>query len=164
MKRGSFPSEYRSAISGLIDNRGLEAYSYKAFSKAADAILRNLTTHEYVVHSGISHPAGTVKGPWNTGPVGFLEVLKCQIGFSDDPSISMRITGPADLHRGPWAGHRFDIISLDSFEAERKKSEGNDDKEWKDVTLEIRKKVKRIWDGEPEYNDLEFGPYPTRTG
>jgi hypothetical protein len=103
---------------------------------ASRCILRNLTTQEYVIDNG----------------KGFNQVLYSQICYSNDPSISMH---PIDfegeeLYQGPWAGHRFDITSLDDIEEDRKAG-----KEWKDDTLRIRKKLKVIYDvefGEGEYS------------
>jgi hypothetical protein len=99
-------------------------------------VLRNLTTQEYVISN--HH--------------GFTQVLYAQICYSNDPSISMQEMDfeGEELHQGPWAGHRFEITTLDDIEEDRKAG-----KEWKDVTFRIREKLKIIYDaelGEGEYS------------
>ena len=47
-----------------------------------------------------------------------------------------------DIHRGVWAGDRFDIITIDQF----KLADG--EKEWKDVSDEVAKEVTEIWGSE----------------
>jgi hypothetical protein len=112
---------------------------------ASRCVLRNLTTQEYIIDNG----------------KGFNQVLYAQICYSNDPSISMQ---PLDfegeeLHLGPWAGHRFDITSLDDIEEDRKAG-----KEWKDVTLRIRKKLKIIYDSEQEEYSIEQPEDSTEAG
>jgi len=128
-------------------------------SKEPDAILRNLITHEFVKNSSISHPGGTCYGAWNSGPIGFVEVLKCMICFSDVGDINMPLDGPEDLHRGPWAGHSFDILNITDFQQQQLK----DEQKWIDVSATIREKVKRVWDSD-EDNLKEFGAYPLVAG
>ena len=46
-----------------------------------------------------------------------------------------------DIHRGVWAGHRFDITTLDRHEQEMAGVI-----EWKDVSEEIVYEVAEIWE------------------
>jgi hypothetical protein len=112
-------------------------------------VLRNLTVHEYVVNSGITGSHGVAVGPFVEGKdtIGFEEVLKCQFCYSDDPSMSMDYD-KGDIHQGPWAGHRFDITTLDDIEADRKLGI-----EWVDVTEKVRRKVKGLWRIYYRYSD-----------
>lgn len=42
------------------------------------------------------------------------------------------------LHRGPWAGDRFDIVRLQTFEREVEAQRGSKFEDWKDVTEEVK--------------------------
>ena len=157
----ALPKKYRKiALEWGIDNGGRgpgAIWSVRPYIDADETLLRNLTTHEYVLHSEISVSKSKkyIQGAWNKGPIGFVEVLKCMFCFSNDPSVSMSFDGPEDLHRGPWAGHRFDIVTLAEHN-EQIEEEGKPKDYWKDVSFEVRKKIKRIWDGEEEMNSDDY--------
>ena len=48
-----------------------------------------------------------------------------------------------NMHRGAWAGPRFDITTLD-----RHKQGSKGCTEWKDVSEEVANEVERIWSEE----------------
>ena len=73
-------------------------------------VLRNLTTHEYVVDEVV----GKSEFAYSLGEVVMLLSL-----WTEDPSG----VGDLDIH-GKWAGHRFDIVSINDVA----------DESWKDVT------------------------------
>ncbi|KAJ2860795.1 hypothetical protein GGI22_002622 [Coemansia erecta] len=90
-------------------------------------VLRNLTTKEYVLASEMK------KVQKQTGYyIKFGNLLLCQISWSTDDSVSMECS--YDIHQGPWAGHRFDITSID-----------NVDESWKDVSSEVLEKVVTVY-------------------
>ena len=96
-------------------------------------VLRNLSKREYVRSNGIpDHDADGVLAYKQDigldGNPGLSRVLLSRICWSSDPSCSMH-EGPLQLHRGPWAGDRFDVRVLDDV-IESMKDEGK----WVDVT------------------------------
>ncbi|KAI9869293.1 MAG: hypothetical protein M1813_000081 [Trichoglossum hirsutum] len=100
-------------------------------------ILRNLTTQEYVRSEAIALDPKYIHGP-RIEYLGFSEVILSRVCWSSDPSISMKYGG--GIHRGVWAGDRFDITTLARHE--QNKGEGK----WEDVSEEVAKEIKAIWD------------------
>lgn len=96
-----------------------------------EPILRNLSKKVYIRQSAI--------------PVRLGDALLTQICWSSDRSISMCYE--KDLHRGAWAGDRFDIRYLRTHEAEVRKNEGGTG-DWKDVSKQIADIVSEIWESE----------------
>jgi hypothetical protein len=43
------------------------------------------------------------------------------------------------IHKGKWAGHRLDIVPLDTLNRE------NEDGSWKDIGDEVAKEIAEIW-------------------
>ncbi|TCD67777.1 hypothetical protein EIP91_011963 [Steccherinum ochraceum] len=114
-------------------------------------VLCNLTTGEYVRASAIANllePAvlqdDKQRYRYIYGP-NFAERLNVSMGavarfcWSSDPSFSVAEAYKGDIHRGVWAGHRFEIISLDSI-----RPLGNG-REWKDVSEEVAGEMKALW-------------------
>jgi hypothetical protein len=71
---------------------------------------------------------------------GFGRAILSRICWSTDPSVSMLCEG--DIHRGVWAGDRFDVVELDDFGASIEELESSG---WKDVTSEVREELIAIW-------------------
>ncbi|KAJ7670589.1 hypothetical protein DFH06DRAFT_1083347 [Mycena polygramma] len=93
-------------------------------------ILRNLTRLQYVRELVLLELS-------NEYPkVGFGEVVLSRICLSSDPSISMAYEGA--LHRGVWAGDRFDIVPAEWLE------ELGEDPSWTDVSAEVVEEMERI--------------------
>ncbi|KAJ2386614.1 hypothetical protein GGI23_006450 [Coemansia sp. RSA 2559] len=91
-------------------------------------VLRNLTTKEYILASEMQ------KVQKRTGYyINFGNLLLCQISWSTNPSTSFRRS--YNIHRGRWAGHRFDITSIDKV-----------DRSWKDVSTKVLKRYGSIYD------------------
>lgn len=85
-------------------------------------VLRNLSKKAYVRSDTFS-----IDG---SDPVwGFGRALVFRISWSTDSSCNMAYEG---LTRGVWAGDRFDVVRLSTFQADA----GNDD--WSDVTQEVK--------------------------
>ena len=72
-------------------------------------ILRNLTTQEYVRSEAIAIKLEYIHGP-NIDVLGFGEVVWSRVCWSTETDCSMDYAD--NLHRGLWAGHRFDITTL----------------------------------------------------
>ncbi len=103
-------------------------------------ILRNLTTQEYVRSEAIAIKPEYIRGP-NIEGLGFGEVVWSRICWSTDANCAMECTD--NIHRGVWAGHRFDIITLDGH-----KQGSLEGTEWKDVSEEVANDLERIWSKE----------------
>ena len=100
-------------------------------------ILRNLTTQEYVRFEAIAIKPEYIHGP-NIDVLGFGEVVWSRVCWSTETDCSMDYTDK--IHRGLWAGHRFDITTLD-----RHKQGSLKGTEWKDVSEEVADEVEIIW-------------------
>lgn len=100
-------------------------------------ILRNLTTQEYVRSEAIAIKPEYIHGP-NVDVLGFGEVVWSRVCWSTETDCSMDYTD--NVHRGLWAGHRFDITTLD-----RHKQGSLEGTEWKDVSEEVANEIERIW-------------------
>ncbi|KAG8991158.1 hypothetical protein FRB94_012703, partial [Tulasnella sp. JGI-2019a] len=94
------------------------------------SVLCNLSKREYLRQE-------TIKAH---GRAGFGTFLLARICWSWDPSVSMKYTG--GIHRGIWAGDRFEITTIDAM----KGGVTN----WKDVSEEMGKEMATIW-------EIEFG-------
>lgn len=97
-------------------------------------ILRNLTTQEYVRSEAIAIKPENIHGP-NIDVLGFGEVVWSRVCWSTHPSMD----STDNIYRGLWAGHRFDITTLD-----RHKQDTSERTEWKDISEEIANEVEKI--------------------
>jgi hypothetical protein len=129
-----FPKSERSRILALASPEFEQFYP-----ESKKWVLRNLTTREFVRADAIALKPDLVKGPLING-LGFGEVVLSRICWSSDPATSTPYEGP--LHRGVWAGHRFDITTIEKLQIQ-KEEEGAD--QWKDVSEEVAKEVEAIW-------------------
>ncbi|KAK1254133.1 hypothetical protein MKX08_008128 [Trichoderma sp. CBMAI-0020] len=100
-------------------------------------ILRNLTTKQFVRAEAIALKPEFINGPHIVG-LGFGEVLLSRISWT---SAALGIEDPANIGRGIWAGHCFDITTLARHE--RKTS---NDAEWTDVSDEVVTEIDIIWE------------------
>ena len=100
-------------------------------------ILRNLTTKEFVRSEAIALKPEYIHGP-DIDALGFGHVVLSRICWSTSDNTSMSYDG--DIHRGIWAGHRFDITTLARH---KDNSKGN---EWKDVSEEVMEEISKIWE------------------
>lgn len=93
-------------------------------------ILRNLTTHEYVRPNALVQRRRGDYRPYFEYP-GFGEVMISRISWS---SSSINKTS---IHRGPWAGHRFDITTWSRHEEEALTEQWSDisEKIWAEMSV-----------------------------
>ena len=110
-------------------------------------ILRNLTTGEYVDGKAFQRTKclWLEQNPDSNLAEYFLDydfgqIVVMRTSWSAQGSTAMRYTG--DLHRGVWAGHRFNIVTAKEMQKDKKK------REWKDVSKEILSEIVAIWDAE----------------
>ncbi|KAG6191473.1 hypothetical protein E4U36_008135 [Claviceps purpurea] len=116
-------------------------------------ILRNLTTHQYVRREPLELQPGLAHGPFVRG-IGFGCVVLSRISWSSDPSVSLK-DPTGRIHRGLWAGHRFDITTMTRHE---KLTAGQN---WTDVTEELVEEVTAIWSADqgPDWKKFALSQY-----
>ncbi|RPD74925.1 hypothetical protein L226DRAFT_68940 [Lentinus tigrinus ALCF2SS1-7] len=126
---------YRAALSLSYPNRD-------------DWALFNVTKEVYVRASALAELAGKPSDPQPFLPscrVDLGHALLIRIAWSSDGSLSMRTD--IDIHRGPWAGDRFFISTMDKpppcYKALTMKG-------WRDVSEEIVRDLKEIYNGDAE--------------
>ncbi|KAF9027726.1 hypothetical protein BDZ89DRAFT_1066636, partial [Hymenopellis radicata] len=68
----------------------------------------------------------------------FGSLVLSRIAWSTDPSMSMADSESHNMHRGIWAGDRFDIVNIDAVQ--------DDDDGWTDVSATARKELSGIWE------------------
>jgi hypothetical protein len=118
----------------------------KFYPKGPEWVLRNLTTKEFVRCSVVAYGS---KGPFTGGGFGIGEVLLARICWSSDPHCLRD-----NIHRGIWAGHKFDIVVMDAIEGEVG---------WEDVSQSAFEEIKGIWkweygeDWEKEWKEFGAG-------
>ena len=127
----SLPSYCQSRIHDELDHFKMSDF----YPEDQPWILRNLTTQEYVRSEAIAIKPEYIHGPKIDG-LGFGEVVLSRICWSTNADCGMN----TDIHRGVWAGHRFDITTLD-----RHKQGCLEGTEWKDVSEEVANEIERIW-------------------
>ena len=104
-------------------------------------VLRNLSKHEYVREEAIKVNSMERVGNSRTiGEIGLGQVVLSRICWSTDDSCAMRYD--EDIHRGVWAGNRFDITMIDQVTLV------DEGKEWKDVSNEVAEEMREIWASE----------------
>lgn len=106
--------------------------------------LRNLTTKEYVRADKLAISKEFIHGP-HIDVIGFGEVVILRTCWSTIP-IGDR-GKVSEMHRGKWAGHRLNITTT----PRHKEEVGEAQKEWKDVSIEVRREIAYLW-------KREFGP------
>ncbi|KAK7688651.1 hypothetical protein QCA50_008189 [Cerrena zonata] len=125
----------------LFDHLNLAEMLYDA---TQEWVLCNLTKCEFIRAAAIAQLTGTknAKGPFIGKGMTLGQVLIAHIAWSDDPSVAMMIgyEPGSDIHRGRWAGDRFEITTTDRVK--------NLVEEWKDISDEAAKRMETIWEAE----------------
>ncbi|KAG6876383.1 hypothetical protein C0992_013161 [Termitomyces sp. T32_za158] len=106
-------------------------------------VFRNLTTKKYVRGDGIKKARNMPGKRW-LKRMSFEHVLYIRTTWSSDPSLSCGYRGPLRIHRGVWAGHRFDVTHIGRVVDEDGVAVDN----WKDVTEEVINEVIVVLDPE----------------
>lgn len=116
------------------------------YASADQEILCNLSKGEYVRNKALQELAAESddedKRRWirKLSSVDLEHALLSRICWSTDPSISMSYD--KDLHRGPWAGDRLEVTTMDKL---------TNDVEWKDISGEVVDVLREIWTTENTY-------------
>ena len=92
--------------------------------------------------SALAEISKTCPKHWRFDSVGLGHVVLSRICWSPDRSVWIRYGGGIQVHRGVWAGDRFDITSADALE---EKAANGQRVEWKDVTEEVLEEMGQIW-------------------
>ena len=106
-------------------------------------VLRNLSKRQYVRRAALVKLRKTCPKNWEFNRVDLGHIVASRFCWSSDPSIATSYSG--GLHRGVWAGDRFDIASADALE---KKDENGLQIQWTDVTEEVLEEMQCIWSSE----------------
>ncbi|KAF8916443.1 hypothetical protein CPB85DRAFT_285168 [Mucidula mucida] len=100
--------------------------------------LRNLSKKVFVRESAL---ALTRNGSSSVYHMSFGSLVLARIAWSTDPDMRMAYCESHDIHRGIWAGDRFDVVDIDAME---------DGDGWTDVSAAARKELEEIWESEFE--------------
>jgi len=103
-------------------------------------ILRNISKRQYVRRSAVRGMIETCPEHWRWDRVDLGHVVLSRICWSTCAELSMPYKG--DLHRGVWAGDRFDITDMSALD---EVDENGESVEWADVTDEVLKELSGIW-------------------
>lgn len=117
----------------------MRRHTIRPNSKAVSPwVLRNLSKNVYVRADKLAlEPEDIGPKPWMIKGMSFGSLVASRIAWSSDPSMAMSYSYDHDMHRGVWAGDRFDIVGIQQVE------EG-----WIDVTAEAKKELEEIWKSE----------------
>ena len=135
MKLYEFASEHYQNVNGT------SAFNRPQLS-GGQWILRNLSKYEYVREEAIKVAGGKgMSDNRSSKEVGLGQVVLSRICWSTDDSCAMSYYDE-DIHRGVWAGDRFDITTIDQIGVK------DGEKQWTDVSDEVAKEMTEIWVGE----------------
>ena len=115
---------------------GISAFN-RAQLSGGHWILRNLSKYEYVREEAVKVASMEGTADIFSSEIGFGQVLLSRICWSTDDSCAMCYD--KDIHRGVWAGDRFDITTINQVVV---KDSG---KQWTDVSDEVEKEMTEIW-------------------
>ncbi|KAF9027733.1 hypothetical protein BDZ89DRAFT_1066648 [Hymenopellis radicata] len=99
-------------------------------------ILRNLSKKVYVRQDALALKSEDGASVYY---MSFGSLVLARIAWSNDPSMAMAYASDHDMHRGVWAGDRFDIVFADVIDHED---------QWTDVSTAARKELDEIWESE----------------
>ncbi|KZV97175.1 hypothetical protein EXIGLDRAFT_731450 [Exidia glandulosa HHB12029] len=126
----------RPVLPDDIFHAGVDLYDSPTISDKEPVkrlVLRNLTTQEYVRGAELAQDQACTPDTWYTyWSVG--ELLPLRVCWSSDDSAGLPEEYKGNITRGPWAGHRFDIVLEDDIPRD---AEGNVLPEWKDASDDI---------------------------
>ncbi|KAI1325155.1 hypothetical protein F5Y16DRAFT_423216 [Xylariaceae sp. FL0255] len=104
-------------------------------------ILRNLTIKEIVRAEAIALSPTDIRGPY-IRLNGFGEVVSRRTRWATT------LTGNTQHDRwlrGPWAGHRFDVVTLERHETETETETETHKEDWSDVSDEVAQEMRDFW-------------------
>ncbi len=145
LRKIHWPYEYHFTRRCRLTKRHRPSRDFKAWFGLSDAlenlepqsksendgthVLRNLSKKVYVCQDALALKSDDGCAPLYY--ISFGSLVLARIAWSSDDS-GMGIADDADLHRGVWAGDRFDIVNLATVEH---------DDGWTDVSAEARMRL-----------------------
>jgi hypothetical protein len=117
----------------------------------APEVLRNISKRQYVRRADLVEMRKTCPKSWDFDYVDLGHVVVSRICWSSDSSVSTHYDG--GIHRGVWAGDRFDITSAAALED---KDENGEQVLWTDVTDNVLEEMCDIWSSDTGEGVLEF--------
>ncbi|EEQ34207.1 hypothetical protein McanMca71_004997 [Microsporum canis] len=112
-------------------------------------VLRNLTTKEYAL---LDEPYGQRH---QKACFGLGDLILLRTCWSSKPPAGLQVDDKKPIHRGIWAGHRFEIVQLynhnremisESRDNERRRRLGVPiEKTWKDATASLLNELSGLW-------------------
>ncbi|KAJ7650964.1 hypothetical protein FB45DRAFT_889214 [Roridomyces roridus] len=133
--RPIFESRLSEADCRLV--RHVVDWDFKVPEIEPTSILRNLSRRQYFCGATLANWKHRTNDMNMKKRVGFNEVVLSRICFSSDPATGMAYSG--DIHRGVWAGDRFDFVDCDWL------GSLEEDERWTDVSDEVLKEIEAIW-------------------
>ncbi|KAF8916448.1 hypothetical protein CPB85DRAFT_1432131 [Mucidula mucida] len=115
-----------------------------ALGNGEPVVLRNLSKKVYVRQDALALKSDNDA---SVHYMSFGSLVLARIAWSNDSSMAMEYATNHDLHRGVWAGDRFDTASVDDVEH---------DDQWTDVSAAARKELEEIWESEFGSNWQDF--------
>ncbi|KZV97171.1 hypothetical protein EXIGLDRAFT_764628, partial [Exidia glandulosa HHB12029] len=126
----------RRVLTDDIFNAGVDLYSSPTISDKVPIkrlVLRNLTAKEYVRGAELAQDQVCMPDMWpaywNVG-----ELLPLRVCWSSDDSAGLPEEYEGNITRGPWAGHRFDIVLEEDLPCD---GEGSVLPGWTDVSDDV---------------------------
>ncbi|KAI0057625.1 hypothetical protein BV25DRAFT_1357333 [Artomyces pyxidatus] len=109
-------------------------------------VLCNLSKRVFVDIVALARLADeeTPTTPFLTSLGGFAHVLLARTAWASSPPEDMYYAG--NIHRGVWAGDRFEILTMDRLDRLR------ENEEWVDSSPEVVEELKAIWKSEFQDN------------
>lgn len=98
-------------------------------------VLRNLTMKQYVRADEFAFVPRDVHGPVIKN-FGFGQIIASKISWSSDGSMTMKYAQKHGFSRGAWAGHRFDIVLIDSFDLNG----------WENISKAVREELEGLYE------------------
>lgn len=110
-------------------------------------VLRNLSKLEYVRGAALANCGKRWPNELNFG-----RVLLMRVSWSSDSSVAM-IDPTKNMHRGPWAGDRFDVVKVENMHIIPDHVAGVSDGPWRDVSEDLLCEVHAIIEANNDDSD-----------
>lgn len=141
------------AIDAVLEQ--LRVYDNAYLPNTEKWMLRNLTTKELVRAEAIALKPEYINGR-NIDRLGFHNVLIARTVWCSENIKRMEKIREYVPHKGPWAGHAFDICCQTMHEQEVAASAT----EWTDVSEQVAAETYRLWEAKfgPDWRTVVCGP------
>ncbi|KAF9026995.1 hypothetical protein BDZ89DRAFT_1067172 [Hymenopellis radicata] len=107
---------------------------FKKYVPERHCVLRNLSQKVYVRQDALALKSDADASVYY---MSFGSLVLARIAWSTDSGMAMAYATEHDLHRGVWAGDRFDVVNMEAIEH---------DDGWTDVGAGARKQLNEMWE------------------